>query len=418
MTLEIILLSAIILSALAVSSLFSAAEVAIFSIHLPALRNLQQINADKAALLQKILSSPRRFLAAILLGNTLANATAVCGIILIWRTIMPDTSGWQHWIPAFLAVILLLLVGEILPKAVARQKTARFAFFTVRWICGIEALFHPLTARGQRLSEKIASRFTPSALRIHQGITEEEYTTMLDVGAREGALRSAERQFIERAISLADRCLRELMVPRIAMRCVDAELDLETMKAQAAALRRRRLPIFSESLDSIVGILNTRRLLLQPEMDVIECIEPAAFVPETMPAIDLLHNFLRSHQRMAIVLDEFGGVEGLITLEDLAEEVFGKITDEYDLDWPDWEPVEPGVFITRGRTPLWRIREWLRVDLEAEGVDTLGGWLAEKLGALPRVGDTVASGPCTFHVERVNRHCVDTILVRDRRKKR
>jgi CBS domain containing-hemolysin-like protein len=254
-------------------------------------------------------------------------------------------------------------------------------------------------------------------LRPQLGLTEDEYLTMLDVSTQEGTLRPAERRLIERTLALADHRLRELMVPRSEMRCLDAEMDLESMKAQARSMQHRRLPIFSDSLDSIVGVLNVKRLLVNPEADVIDCIEPAGFVPETMVALELLKSFLRGPQRLAIVVDEFGGVEGLITLEDILEEVFGEIYDEYDAALLSWEEIEPGTFLVHGQTRLTEISAWLKVRLKAEGVDTLGGWLADRLGALPRVGDRVVWRGYSFQVEKMNRLVVDRLLLRNERRK-
>ena len=208
------------------------------------------------------------------------------------------------------------------------------------------------------------------------------------------------------------------MTPRNEMCCLDAEMDLSLMKTKAAAMQHRRLPIYSGSLDSIVGILNVRRFLVEPEADLIACIEPPAFVPETMSALELLKNFLRGSQRMAIVLDEFGGVEGLVTVEDLVEEIFGEIYDEYDEVLPIYQSLGSHQFLIRGTARLSAVSHLLKIDLEADGIDTLGGWLTDKIGAIPRVGDNYSFGGYKFHIEKMLRWRAETVLVHDERRKK
>ncbi len=406
------------LVALLASAFFSAAEIAIFSIRAPALKALRERHDARAERINELLTHPRRFLTTILLGNVVANAVVVFGLVLLWHKIkLSDPAAWTWWMPMVVASILLLTVGELFPKAIARQRSTRVALCAVNWIYPFDPFLLPMSPRMERLSETWAAHLVPATMRPMRGLTEGEYVTMLDVGTREGALLPTERRLIERTLALAERNLRELMTPRSEMCCVNVDLELEAMKTQAAAMRHRRLPIFDESLDSIVSVLNVKRLLIAPHADLIACIEPPAFVPETMNALELLKNFLRGSQRLALVVDEFGGVEGLITLEDIVEEIFGEIFDEYDDDTPDWEEIEPRVFVVRGSARLIAISKWLGAELESDGVDTLAGWLTDQLGALPRVGDRIAWSGYSFQVEKTSRLRVSTVLVRDERRK-
>jgi CBS domain containing-hemolysin-like protein len=417
MTAEISWIVGIILAALAASGLFSAAEMAIFSVHPHTLRILLEQDRARALRLEAILNAPRRFLAIILLGNVFVNAVVCFGLVVLWNRVHGEGARGHIWAPIITAMLLILVIGEWFPKMATRPRAARLALSFATGLHALEQWLRPVAVRAQRFSDRLAMRMVPSSMRPQAGLTEEEYRTVLDVSTQEGTLRPVERRLIERTLALADLRLRELMVPRGNMRCLNAETDLETMKTQARSMQHRRLPIFSGSLDSIVGVLNVKRLLVSLDVDVIDCIEPAAFVPETMTALDLLKNFLRGPQRLAIVVDEFGGVEGLITIEDLIEEVFGEIYDEYDETVPDWEKIEPGTYLVRGSARLAEVSARLRVKLKAEGVDTLGGWLADRLGALPNVGDRVNLRGCSFQVEKMNRMAVDAVLVRSERRK-
>ncbi len=404
--------------ALLLSALFSAAEVAIFSVRAPALKALRAQDKLRAEWIAEVLAQPRRFLVTILLGNVAANAVVACGLTLFFYEMMSARGSTSWWISMAATVGLLLFFGELLPKAVASLNGPSIALRLVGPFRLIERSVRPMTAHMDRVSQRWAAQMAPESLHPIRGLTEDEYVTMLDVGLKDGALRPSERRLIERTLRLASRDLRELMTPRSEMCCLDMETELAEMKRKAASMKHRRLPLYSESQDSIVGALNVRRLMLQSEPDVLACIETVGHVPETMRALELFKNFLRGPQRMAMVVDEFGGVEGMITLEDLIEEVFGEIYDEYDDASPDWEEIEPQVFLVKGSAHLPAISQWLGVELEADGIDTLGGWITDRLGALPHVGEKCALDGYTFQVERMQRFRVGAVLVRDEKRRR
>lgn len=316
------------------------------------------------------------------------------------------------------ATALLLVFCDLVPKALVRNGAARPSSRWLRWIAQTAERARPFFDPMDAIAARWVRRFVPRSGHALPGLTEEEYLTLLDLGTREGALRPSERKLIEQAIHLGERNLREIMTPRTQIRFVDVGWDLARMREEAVTARHRRLPICDGSLDSVVGILNVRRFLLEEEPDLIACFEPAAFVPETMGALELLKSFLRGPQRIAIVLDEFGGVDGLITMEDVVEEIFGEISDEFDDCPPPWEEIEEGTLLAHGNASLRRVSERLGIRLSAEGVDTLGGWVTDRIGAIPRAGDSCAFGGLTFQVERVQRNRVETVLIRDERRRR
>lgn len=395
---------------------FSAAEAAIFSIKPPTLKLLQKTDSVRAGRIEEILWQPRRFLIALLLGNALSVAIVTVGLTLLCLRFCPPLDPCPWWIPILATMTLLLIAGEMIPKALAFHRAGDVALFLAGPLHSLEKIFRGTVRPLDAIAQRWASRMAPAGHAPLHGLSEEEYITMLDVGMREGALGVGERRLIERALRLADRNLRELMTPRSEICGLDVDLDIAEMRRQAIAFKHRRLPIYSGSPDSVVGILNVRRFLLQPDVDLMECIDPPAFVPETMTALELMKNLIRVSRPMALVVDEFGGVEGLITLENLVEEVFGDIQDEYDAEASPWEQIEPHVYIARGSAHLPDVSLWLEMNLEADGIDTLGGWITDRLGTLPKEGDTVQAGHYTFQVEKMNRSRVASVLVRDERK--
>ncbi len=396
------------------SAFFSTAEVAIFSIRSDILQALHKRKDPRVAWIEEIHQQPRKYLVAILLGNVLSNAVVTLGVVFLCDRFLAANI----WISILVTVTLLLVLGELVPKALGTLRVRSIAPFFAGTLRRMEQLARPFTSHLDRLAQQWSGRFMSRTTQPLHGLTDEEYITMLDIGTREGTLRPAERRLIERTILLANRNLRELMTPRSEMGALDVELDLPEMKQRAAQLQHRRIPIYSGSPDSVIGVLNARNFLLQPEADPIAFIDPPAFVPETMTALELLKNFLRGPQRMAMVVDEFGGVEGLITLEDIVEEVFGEIQDEYDQEPPAWEELEPQVYLIRGRAHLPEVSRLLNIPMEADGIDTLGGWLTDRMGALPKVGEDLEYRGVKFQVEAMQRLRVGNVLVRDMRRKR
>jgi putative hemolysin len=417
MTVTVAILLGLVLLALVASAMFSAAEVAIFSIRPASLKSLKEKNVPGAEMVAEVLAKPRKFLVTILFGNIFSNAALALSIVLVYDLMYPDANQSNWMISMTLTLVGLLFFGELLPKAFATQKGVGIALRLVGPLRSFEKIFRPFISLFDRISQQWITRLTPSSIRPATGLTEDEYMTILDIGTREGTLRPTERRLIEKTIYLANRNIRELMTPRREMRSVNVELSLDEMKREAAKYKHRRLPIYTENVDSIVGILNTKCFMGQPDADMMAWIEPPSFVPETMMALELLKNFIRSRQHMAMVVDEFGGVEGLITLEDIVEEVFGEIYDEYDETVATWEEMGANVFKIHGFAHLEEVSEKLNLDLEADGIDTLGGWITDQLGTIPRTGDRVNFGGYCFLVEKMRKLRVWSVLVWQEKRK-
>jgi putative hemolysin len=402
---------------LVISAVFSAAEVAIFSLRGQALKTLRLEHPHTSDQVVEILGKPRKFLVTLLLGIVFSNTLFVYCVTLLFFELHPGWRSVDLWKPIVGSVGVLIFFAELLPKAVGGQRGSLIAIKLARFLRWAEAFCRPFVSLFDRISQLWVMRLIPSALKPVRGLSEQEYLTILDVGAREGAIRPLEKSLIERTLGLGNRNIRELMIPRAEMKCVNMDLSLAQMREVAAQCKHRRLPIYSENLDSIVGVLNVKCFLVVEETDMMAWIEPASFVPETMTALELFKNFVRTRQHMAMVVDEFGGVEGLITIEDIVEEIFGELYDEYDEDAPLWTETGSKAYKFQGAAPLSGVAEQLGIPLETEGVDTLGGWMMDRLGALPRVGDRCEAGGYTFLVEKMRRLRIGTILVWKEKKK-
>jgi len=247
-------------------------------------------------------------------------------------------------------------------------------------------------------------------------VTEEEIEAFISVGTQEGILEPGEEDLIQRVLDFGDTLVKSVVTPRIDMICAPAETDLEEMAELFLSSKHSRIPIFRHSVDQIVGILHIRDLLQglrQPEEIAIEdlALEPY-FVPETKPLSELLKEFQAQRQQVAIVVDEYGGTAGMVTVEDLLEEIVGEIEDEHDEAAPQSEALTDDRWRVDGRLPLETLEDLFDVEVEDEPYETVGGLIFGRLGFVPEPGEQVSAYGLNLEVERVEARRIKTVIVR------
>lgn len=248
-------------------------------------------------------------------------------------------------------------------------------------------------------------------------VIQEEIRSLAEVGHEEGALEEHEKELIHSIFEFGDTVVREVMVPRPDIVAVEAGATLRAVQELVLKHGVSRIPVYREEIDRIEGVLYVKDVLRafhqgREATPLLELCRKAHFVPESKPVADLLRQMQREKFHMALVTDEYGSVVGLVTLEDLLEELVGEIADEHDLDEPQIQPVSDGAYRASGRLPIAELNELLDIELPREEWDTVGGLMLGLLGAIPREGQTVSAGPLTFTAEKVKGLRVDTVLIR------
>ena len=310
----------------ALSAFFSAAETALFSLRGPQIERLRAGHPRRAAVLDALLAEPRRLLGALLLADTLANVPLCLLSLHFLRERLPQTSFW--WAAGGLFVLVVGLC-DLLPKLLALQDPARVAGPAAVVMERLRPCLDPVAHGLARLGERLAAVLTPTRLREPLPLTEEEFESIVEAGAEAGDLPAAEGEMIAEIIKLGDKTAKDVMTPRVDAFTLPDDLDNATVVDRLRAARHRRTPVYGETPDDILGVLDVRRFL-----DVVtaaggdpaavapyhEILDPPSFVSETMPALDLLRAFLKHAQGLALVVDEYGGVEGVVTFSDVLEE--------------------------------------------------------------------------------------------------
>lgn len=368
----------------------SAVDAAFTAISRHRLNVLINEGAPRSRALSRLLEDPYRFKATVILLNASATIAATAFALRL-------TQGYESWMQLAGLVLLLLailIVSEALPKALASRNPDITALLLARPLNTISLLFLPLIAVVGFVTGplvRLVSGKTPSATPL---VTEEELRLLVNVGEEEGLIEHDEREMIEGIFSFGDTLVREIMVPRVDIVALDVDTPLDKALDRVISEGHSRIPVYVETVDTVVGILYAKDLLpalrdQRRDLSLRDLLRPAHFVPETMKVAALLADLQQRKVHMAIVIDEYGGMAGLATIEDLIEQIVGEIQDEYDVEDPPIQMVSDTEVIVDARVSLDEINDLTGLKLESPDADRIGGLVYAHLGRVPKVGDEV-----------------------------
>ncbi|MBI5684436.1 MAG: HlyC/CorC family transporter [Verrucomicrobia bacterium] len=383
---------------LGLSAFFSSTETALFSLGKIHTRRLAEQSPALGAIVAALIEMPWRLLSTILLGNTVVNTVATALVFWLLAQHYPSSTAALGTIA--IMVVALVTVGELLPKLLAVLNPMRVVRVVAGPTLALVRMMGPLLAFSQGLSDALLRLVAPKAAKS-TGLSDEEVGTLLEISLQEGVLRETEKNMIQDILHLRKHTAKDLLTPRVDMACAPATMPKPELIAFLKKAGHRRVPVYDESPDTIVGILDVRRFLLSPDEDVLEIMDPPSFVPESMNAARLLKSFQMHKQPMAVVVDEFGGTEGVITMSDILEEIVGDTAGEFRQPEQDIRPLSDRAWLVLGETRLEDLNERLGLRLDCPGVETVSGLVATRLGGIPRPGAQVRVGDMQFTVERV-----------------
>jgi len=335
---------------------------------------------------------------------------ATVGLFLVLLS-LTRTLWSPSWLVAVVTLGLILAATELVIRSlVGRDPERALRRFTGIYRVALFFLMPFISALAPLMPAAVVER------REDEGeVTEDEIEAFLDVGAREGILDPGEEDLIQRVIDFGDTVVRSVVTPRIDMVCAPVSSSLETLAELFLSSKHSRIPVYQASVDHIVGVLHIRDLLqgLRDEGDSSAedlAMEPY-FVPETKPLNELLSEFQALHLQMAIVVDEYGGTSGMVTVEDLLEEIVGEIEDEHDEAAPVNERLEDGGWRLDGRVPVESLDELFDVELEEEAYETIGGLIFGTLGYVPQPGESLEVGGLRFQIESIDQRRISSVAV-------
>ena len=363
---------------------------------------LEEEGQRGAAKLARMLEHPERTINSLLLLVLIAQLTSAS---LIGVILERQVGALGLGLGLVLQVVLFFVIGEAAPKTWAIQHTDRAALLVSGFLFAVTN-FPPLRALSHGLIQ-LANLILPGhGLKEGPFVTEDDLRTMADVAADEEVIEREERQLIHSIFEFGDTVVREVMVPRPDMAAIEADATIEAAIERAIAAGYSRIPAYEDTSDNIVGLVYLKDLVQRAragggDEPVRVVLRPAVFVPEQKRVAELLREMQSKQFHMAIVIDEHGGTAGLVTLEDLLEEIVGEITDEYDVETPGVEPLPDGSLRVPGRTAIDEVSEVLGLELPDTEWDTVGGLIFNLLGHVPDEGETVRFQDLEFRTERV-----------------
>ncbi|MBP3853567.1 MAG: HlyC/CorC family transporter [Erysipelotrichaceae bacterium] len=378
----------ILLILLMLSAFFSSSETAMISCNAIRMRTLSKEGNKKADQVLKVLENKEKMLSAILIGNNLVNTFAAS----ISATIAYSFGGAAVSIATFLITLLILIFGEITPKTIATQHADELALSIVDIIAFLMVLFTPVIVFVNAFSGLLL-KLLGNDTKEKPTLTETELRTIVDVSHEEGVIEKDEKELIHNVFDFGDSKAKDVMVPRVHV-CM-AE-DTSTYQDLVELFRREqftRIPVYHETIDNVIGLVNMKDLLLYEDLQhfrIEDVLREAYFTYENKPISELMLEMQRSMINMAIVLDEYGELAGVVTLEDIIEEIVGEVRDEYDShEDANIRQLSGRVFDVKGHLSLHDLNDALHLDLDSEDYDSIGGLVIDRLGHLPEMNDKI-----------------------------
>jgi putative hemolysin len=409
---------------------FVAAEIALVSVRRSRIDQLVEEGGASARRVRRLIDDPGRFLAVSQIGLTMIGffASAFAAVSLVDRLqALLETFGLDSGAAGGTALIVVTIIlalftiifAELIPKSIALASPERFALVLARPIDWLSRALGPLVTVMSGITRWV-TRSIGVDMNQEASISADELRLIVERGGEQGVLEAEEEQMINAVIELGERRVHEVMVPRVAIASVDADATLEQAIDLIVEVGHSRIPIYHDSIDEIVGILYAKDLLpylkhdAGPRPPLRKLLRPPVLVPESMTVDDLLHEFQRRKVHIAVVLDEYGGTAGLVTIEDLLEEIVGEIQDEYDVEEPMVVRLSEHEARVDGRADVDELLELFDLDMEledAEEYDTVGGLVYHRIGGVPAPGDSIDVDGLRLTVESTDGRRVGKVLV-------
>ncbi|MBP6125178.1 MAG: HlyC/CorC family transporter [Leptotrichiaceae bacterium] len=412
-----------------INAFFSGAEMAIVSINKNKLKMLVEDGNKRAIMLDKLLEEPSKFLSTIQVGITLAgffaSASAATGISKYFSSYLQKLNiPYSNQISMILITLLLsyitLVFGELIPKRLALRKSEKIALFSIGIIITISKIFSPFVKFLTFSTNTVLSLLKMKDDNLEEKVSKEEIRSLVEVGREHGIINDIEKEMIENIIEFDEKIAREIMIPRTKVFLVDKNITIEELFAKKEIGRYSRIPVYDGEADNIIGVLFTKELMMEAykkgfeNVILSDILQEVYFVPETKNVNELFNELQIEKKHIAMLIDEYGGFSGIVTLEDLIEEVMGNIYDEYDAVDSSIKKLSTDKYLVNGELFLNDINDYFDIELDSKHYDTLSGLLIEKIGYIPEDNEDIPPviiGNLSFKPQRVKDKKIEKILI-------
>ncbi len=392
----------------------AASETALTSVSRLRIRSLADEGNRRAAVVLKLHDRPNAYLSTILSINTVAVIVASTSATLI---ISSANHSFPDWAGTVLLSAVVLVFCEIAPKSLALRFNERLSLILGGPVAALTRLLRPLVAALTLVSNSLLRAATRGRNVVGPFVTEEELRLMLHLGQQQGVVEYGEREMISGILEMTDKTVREVMVPRIDVVAIEANGTVGELIDLVVKHGHSRIPVYEESMDNIIGVVYAKDLLRETTRNgdrrrIRSLMREPYFTPEVKHVGELLKEMQERKVHMAVVVEEHGGVAGIVTFEDLIEEIVGPIRDEYDVgEQEEVQFLNDSEVLLNARFPVDDIKELLHIDVGETESDSVGGLVYERLGEIPEVGATIQLGEATLIVEQVRRQSIQLVRI-------
>ena len=396
------------------SGFFSSAETAIISVNKIKIRSMVEENVKNAALVAKITDDSRKFISTVLIGNNIVNISASA---LTTAFVSRVFGNVYIGVGAGILTLVILVFGEVLPKTIASMHSENLALAYAPILLIMMKVFTPLVFLLNIISNGILKIFGIDPDKNTSGITENELLTYVEVSHEEGIIENEEKEMITNVVDFGDSLAKDVMVPRVDMYIISDDIGYDELLLAFEEDKYSRLPVYRENVDNIIGIVYLKDVAFykgdKKDFKLGSILRPANFTYEFKKTSELLIEMRKASLSMCIVLDEYGSAVGLITLEDLLEEIVGDIRDEYDVDEvDDIVQLDQDEFMVLGSTRLDDFNDFFGTEYISDDYDSIAGKLIELFERLPDKGDAITDGSLSFLIESIDHRRIEKIKVR------
>ena len=395
------------------SGFFSASETALMSLSRIKIRHMEEDGVRGAKLVSSLLENSNRLLSSILVGNNIVNIAATSISTSLFITLWGEQGVAAA---TALMTVLVLIFGEITPKTISANSPEKVSIFVAKPIKVFMVILSPIVWVFNVITKVIFKLLGVDDDGVKPFITEEELKTMVNVSHEEGVLEMEEREIINNVFEFGDMQAKEAMVQRLDMIAIDLEDSYDEIIELFKQEKLSRMPVYEETIDDIIGILNIKDIIFLSNeeienFDIKQYIRDPFFTYEFKKITQLLEEMKREKSQMAIVVDEYGGTAGLITIEDLVEVIVGDIEDEYDKEEDEIQVISPTEYLVEGSTKISDVNEILDIELESEEFDSIGGYIIGYIKHIPEENELIEVDGIKFNIESVDKNRIKKIRI-------
>ena len=401
----------VIIVGIILSAFFSSSETALTSVNIFKIRQMEKNGVEKAPLVRKLVDNIGSVLTTILIGNNIVNIVTTTIATIFFTEVMGPKGAV---ISPIILTIVVLIFGEVTPKNIAAANSEKLALNVARPIKLLDFIFKPVNF--------ILGKITGAITKVFVGeeeesslVTEEDLKTIVDVSEEQGVINNEESEMINNVFEFGNSYVSDIMTARTNMEAISIESDQEELYEMLKETNHSRIPVYGKNIDNILGILHMKDIVSAiadgKELNLEEIIRPAHYVYDNMHIFDLFTNMRSENVSLAIVIDEYGGTSGLVTIEDIVEELVGEIDDEYDKDEKDIFKLTENSYLVKPALHLSDFNDYFNLELEEIKNDSIGGYVIDHLSRIPEQGDSVEIENLKITVDEVDRYKIEMLKV-------